>query len=88
MNSIPNCLVLPSLNGSLNDCVVMNLPSASTVIMMLIFSWIIIMVVAYGIYYFLNKNHPMQRVNYWMILLILVLAGIIVSLLSSLFMKF
>jgi len=85
MNSVPKCVILPSLNGDLENCVQMNLPSTGTLLFMLVISWVIFMIVAYIIYRVLNKSD--KCVNYWAILGILILAGIIVSLLSKLFRK-
>lgn len=79
-SGIPNCLILPSASGKLSDCIQMQLPSTGTIILILIISWIILMAVAYIIYWFATKVSPSVQLNYWLILLILILAGIIVSL--------
>ena len=84
-NTWPTCLVLPAKNGSTTNCIQIKMPSMPTIILILIISWIILMAVAYAMYYFLKKYEPNTKYNYWLILLILVLSGIIVSLLSKLF---
>lgn len=80
MNSVPNCLIIPAANGSLSNCIKMQLPSMSTLVLLLIITWIIYLLVAYAIYYFLNKANPNQKFNYWIILAILILSGLIISL--------
>ena len=82
-NTWPNCLIIPSKNGTAENCVQLNMPSKTSIIFLLIVSWVVFMLVAYVIYYFLNKSKPTARYNYWIILLILILAGIIVSVLSK-----
>ncbi len=79
--NMPSCLVIPSASGSISNCVQMQLPSTGVIIGVIIVSWILFMAVAYAIYYFVNAVSPGVRLNYWIILLILVLSGIIVSLL-------
>ncbi|AEQ32856.1 hypothetical protein CE11_00953 [Megavirus courdo11] len=83
-NNIPNCLTIPSITGSTTNCVNVQFPSLSTIVLIIIFYWIIYLIVAYAIYYFLNKMYPGQRVNYWIILLVLLLSGLILSLISRL----
>lgn len=79
--NMPNCLIIPSATGSITNCIKMPLPSTTSIIIMIIVSWIIFMAVAYLIYWFANKvNSPGIVLNYWIILLILILAGFIVSL--------
>ena len=80
----PSCLVIPSKNGDLKNCVQIKMPSVTQIVIALIISWLLFMLVAYLIYSFLNWANPGQKNNYWMILLILILAGIIVSILSYL----
>lgn len=82
---IPGCIVMPSVNGSLTNCIRIDFPSVGTIIALLIMSWILFMVVAYIIYKFLNKSG--KCVNYWAILGILLVSGIILSLISRLLMK-
>ena len=77
---IPNCLIIPSSSGSLTNCITMKMPSISTLIVILVISWIIYLMVAYVIYYFLNKANPSMTYNYWIILGILLLSGFIISL--------
>lgn len=76
---IPNCIILPSANGNLSNCIKMDLPSTGTIIFIIIISWVILMAVAYIIYWFTTKVSPQVQLNYWLILLILILAGFIVS---------
>nr|WBF70401.1 hypothetical protein [Megavirus caiporensis] len=83
-NNIPNCLTIPSITGLTTNCVNVQFPPLSTIILIIIFYWIIYLIVAYAIYYFLNKMYPGQRVNYWIILLVLLLSGLILSLISRL----
>ena len=80
----PSCLIVPSKYGSTTNCITVPVPSMTKLITMLIIGCIIFMVVAYLIYYFLNKSRPGHRYNYWVILLILIIAGIIVSLINNL----
>lgn len=84
----PNCIIIPSVNNKLTNCIQMKLPSVGTLILMLILSWIVVLAVAYGIFWILNKQTPGKKYSYWWILLILIVAMIIASLLSSLFMRF
>lgn len=86
MSSMPNCIILPSMNGSQTNCVQMSLPSTGKIIGLLVISWIIFMIVAWIIYKFLNKEG--HAAGYWKILGILLLSGIILSLLSNLIMRF
>jgi CDP-diglyceride synthetase len=80
----PTCLIIPSKTGSTTNCLTVPMPSMSKIIMMLIIGWILFMVVAYIIYYFLNRNRPINyKYSYWIILLVLILAGIIVSLINT-----
>lgn len=81
----PSCMILPSSSGSTTNCIQMPMPSMGSMIGVLIISWIIFMIVAYLIYHFLNWTNPHIRYNYWMILLVLIVAGIVVALLSKLF---
>ena len=81
----PACLVLPSNTGSTNNCLQVAMPSMTTIILVLIISWLIFMAVAYAIFYVLRKSNPNMKYSYWIILIILIVAGIIVSLLSKLF---
>lgn len=83
----PNCIILPSSTGSTTNCLTIPFPSMSQLLLVLIISWIIYMGVAYIIYYFLNTKKEC-KCNYWMILLILVISGIIVSLINALLWKF
>lgn len=87
--SVPNCLIIPSMSGAVTNCINVKLPPTSTIIGILIISWIVFMVVAYIIYYFLNqsKNKTTRSYSYWMILLILILAGLVVNFLGNLFLK-
>jgi glucan phosphoethanolaminetransferase (alkaline phosphatase superfamily) len=78
--SLPNYVIIPSSSGSLSNCVAMRMPSIHKIIGLLIISWIIYLLVAYAIFYFLNKTNPSHRVNYWIILGILILSGFIVGL--------
>ena len=78
--SMPNCLIFPSASGSLKNCVNMQFPSTGTVVLIMIISWILLLAVAYAIYWFSEKLNPDYKLNYWIILLILVVAGLIVSL--------
>lgn len=80
MSNVPNCIIIPSSSGSISNCITMQMPSISKLIAMLIISWIIFMIVAYVIYWFLEKTNPLRQYSYWMILLILIVAGLIVSL--------
>jgi len=84
MSSIPNCLIIPSASGSLSNCVTMKMPSVATMAVMMIIAWGLFLLVAYIIYYFFKKIDPMQKVNYWIILIILLLTAIIIGLLGSL----
>ncbi|XWV25488.1 hypothetical protein QJ856_gp0271 [Tupanvirus deep ocean] len=77
---IPNCLILPSKTGTTTNCTQVPLPSVSTIILVLIISWVLYLAVAYAIYYFVNKYNPNVKLNYWIILVILILSGLIVSL--------
>ncbi|XWV26821.1 hypothetical protein QJ857_gp0230 [Tupanvirus soda lake] len=77
---IPNCLILPSKTGTTTNCTQLPLPSISTIIWILVISWIFYLAVAYAIYYFVNKYNPNVKLNYWIILVILILSGLIVSL--------
>lgn len=85
MSSYPNCLIIPSSSGSITNCITMSMPSVGTIVLLLIISIILYLVIAYAIYYFLNKAHPLQKVNYWLILLVLIASNIIVGLLAKLF---
>jgi len=78
----PTCLILPSTTGSATNCYQIQMPSVSTVMLMLIISWIIFMIVAYFLYYFLDKVNPGMNYNYWVILLLLIVSGVIVSFFS------
>lgn len=80
----PRCVVIPGKNGDLEKCLQVKMPSMTQIVIILIISWLLFMLVAYIIYSFLNWANPGQKNNYWMILLILILAGIIVSILSYL----
>ncbi len=84
-NTWPTCLILPSNTGSTTNCIQATVPSIATMIWILIISWISFMIVAYFIYYFLDKVKPNTKYNYWAIFIILILAGIIVSLFTRLF---
>ena len=86
-NNIPNCLVIPSANGKISDCIRVQLPKTSTLIFALILSWLLIMLIAYLIFYFLNRNRSGQRYSYWIILLVLVAAMLLSSLVGNLFLK-
>ena len=77
--NMPNCFVIPSASGKLSNCVQMKLPSTSTIIFVILISWAILLAVVYAIYWFTNKVSPGVKLNYWIILLILILAGFIVS---------
>jgi hypothetical protein len=81
----PTCLILPSKTGSATNCFQVQMPSIPTVVLILIISWIIFMIVAYIIYYFLNKAKPNMNYSYWIILLLLIVSGIIVSFFTKLF---
>ena len=81
MDSIPKCLIIPSASGSLSNCITVKMPSLTVLVIFLIITWIIYLLIAYGIYYFLNKQNPSQKTNYWMILGILILSGLIINLL-------
>ena len=81
-NGFPNCFVIPGASGSLKNCVQVN---TSSIIAVLVISWILYLVVAYLIYWFLTKYQPTFKFNYWIILLILVVSGFILTLLASLF---
>lgn len=83
MNSFPNCIVIPSANGSLSNCITMKMPSLSAIIIMIIVSWALMLLIAYLIHYYLNKVYPSQKISYWIILGILLLSMIIFSLLST-----
>lgn len=80
----PTCVTIPSKMGIISDCAKIPMPNLLTMTLALIISWILFMAIAYIIYYLLNKWNPRLQYNYWIILLILVLAGIIVALLSKL----
>lgn len=82
MNSqpMPNCLIIPSGNGKLRNCIQMPFPSSGAIIMVIIISWIILMAVAWIIYWFVSKTNQGVKFNYWLILLILIVSGLIVSL--------
>ncbi len=84
MNSVPNCVVFPSASGSLSNCIALKLPSTGTLVAVFILLWIIYLVVAYVIYYFLKKFNPDQKINYWIIFGILIISNILVSLLFGL----
>jgi hypothetical protein len=81
----PTCLILPSKTGSSANCYQIQMPSVPTIILILIISWIIFMIVAYIIYYFLNKVNRNMNYSYWVILLLLIVAGIIVSFFTKFF---
>lgn len=85
MQSWPTCVILPSQTGAVKDCVQVEVPSTGKVILVLIITWILFFVAAYAIYYFMKQANPRMNYNYWMILLVLVAAGIIVSLLARIF---
>jgi hypothetical protein len=76
----PNCLIFPSASGSINNCTKVELPSTGKIILVMIISWILLLAVAYVIYWFTTKVNPDFRFNYWILLLILVLSGLIISL--------
>ncbi len=85
----PACVILPSKTGATTNCLNIQMPSISRMILMLIIGWILILVVAYIIYYFLNKNKPEDyKYSYWILLLVLVIACIIVSLINVLIASF
>ena len=77
---IPNCLVIPSASGSLSNCVTVKMPSIPVIILLLIISWVIFLLVAYAIYYFLKKSGT--SVNYWAIFGILLASGLIINLIT------
>ena len=79
-NNIPDCLIIPASNGSLSNCITLKMPSINLIILLLIISWIIYLFVAYAIYYFINTYSTTTKVNYWIILAILILSGLIVNL--------
>lgn len=83
-NSFPNCLIIPSVSGATTNCLNIKLPSVSTIALLIIVYWIIYLIVAYLLFWFLNKMYPNQKINYWIILLILVVSGFIIALLSRL----
>lgn len=79
----PSCLILPSNSGSIENCVHMDLPSAPTLIfiilLIIVLSWAIYLIVAYLITVFIGKINPGIKYNYWLILLVLILAGLITT---------
>lgn len=85
--SMPQCLIIPDPTGSISNCMQVKLPSVATIIFLLVISWAIILLIAYGIYWFLNKHHPKARYSYWVILLILIVALIVSTIISGLISK-
>ncbi|BCS82805.1 hypothetical protein QLL95_gp0316 [Cotonvirus japonicus] len=81
-NTMPNCVILPSSTGSVSNCLRIPLPSTSMLILSVIIFWIIYLVIAYLIYYFVSKAYPSSKVNYWLILLILIASGVIMAVVS------
>lgn len=86
MSAMPNCIIMPSMNGSQTNCLRVDLPSTGKIVTLLAISWIAFMVVAWIIYKFVNRSQT-KNLSYWGVLGILLLSGIILSLLSNLLMK-
>lgn len=73
-NLLPSCVIIPSTTGSTTNCVQMPMPSVTSVTLILLINWIILMMVAYIIYYFLKNKETSIKYNYWIILIILFVA--------------
>ena len=80
----PKCLIIPDNTGSVKNCIRFDMPSMTTIILFIVVAWIIYLAIAYLIYYVVNKN---TKVNYWMILLILIISGLIVNILGYFIVK-
>jgi flagellar basal body-associated protein FliL len=90
MQDASNCIIIPSCSNSLDKCNQIIFPSmsSSSMIILMIISWVIFLGVAYIIYWFLNnKTNTCSKYNYWAILGILLLATIIVNLATLFFIK-
>ena len=87
MSSFPECVVIPGINNKMQNCLQVNLPSPATLVLVFILYWIVLVLVAYLLYWGLQKMFPQQGVNYWLILLVLVGAMLISGLLQTWFMR-
>ena len=76
---IAECIIVPSSGMSLDRCITMKIPSTTSMIILIILSIVIYLLAAYAIYKYVNKQHSSRPSNYWAILGILILSGIIVS---------
>lgn len=88
-NEIPKCIIIPGIDNELKNCITIDLPPIKTLIFLSIISWIIMICVAYGIYWFLNKQNQnlAPKYSYLMILFILIIAMLVVQLLRILLVK-
>lgn len=77
--TFPNSLVIPSSTGSLANCVNIKLPSIVTLTIMVVIYWLIFLAVAFIIYYFVKRYNPNVNINYWIILLILLISGLLMG---------
>jgi hypothetical protein len=77
---VANCLIYPKTSGILKDCVKFEMPSSGKVFLIVVISLVLLLAVAYAIYWFVNSVNPGFKLNYWIILLILILSGLIVGL--------
>ena len=80
-----NCVIVPSASGSIDRCIQMEVPSMGSLLLALVIGIIVYLAVAYAIYWFMNRMNPGMKFNYWWILLILILSGIITGIISSVF---
>lgn len=76
-----------AIAGSAN-CTKISMPSIGMIVLVLIISWIFYMAVAYAIYWFFRQVFPATRFNYWIILLLLIIAGLVAGLISNLLFRF
>ena len=79
---IPNCIIVPSSSGSLSNCITMQTPSIGTMVAVIVISWIFFLAVAYAIYYFSSITNPSFEINYWIILGILIVSGLVTNLIT------
>lgn len=75
-------------HGGASDTTVGAGVAIGVLILVLIITWLFYMAVAYCIYWFFTKAFPQTNYNYWIILLILIIAGLVVGLISNLTYRF
>lgn len=73
--SDPNCVIVTAPGLPINNCIRLKMPSPWLYIAVLVIGVLVLLFVAWAIYAFLGQNHG--KVNYWMILFIVVVATIV-----------